>query len=39
MKVKIKKEGKKKEYKLIESWSEVTLEKWLELGRLENGRS
>ena len=37
MKVKIKKEGKKKEYKLIESWSEVTLEKWLELGRLENG--
>ena len=37
MKIKVKKEGKKKEYKLIESWSEVTLEKWLELGRLENG--
>ena len=37
MKIKIKKKGKKKEYKLIESWSEVTLEKWLELGRLENG--
>lgn len=31
MKVKIKKEGKVKEYKLISSWSEVTLEKWLEL--------
>ena len=37
MKIKIKKKGKKKEYKLIGSWSEVTLEKWLELGRLENG--
>ena len=31
MKVKIKKEGKKKEFKLISSWSEVTLEKWLKL--------
>ena len=31
MKVKIKKDGKKKEFKLISSWSEVTLEKWLKL--------
>ena len=31
MKVKIKKKGKKKEFKLISSWSEVTLEKWLKL--------
>jgi hypothetical protein len=31
MKVKIVKEGKKKEFKLINSWSEVTLEKWLKL--------
>jgi hypothetical protein len=37
MKIKIKKEGKKKEYKLINNWSEVTLEKWVELSRLENG--
>jgi hypothetical protein len=31
MKVKIKKEGKTKEYKLISKWSDVTLENWLEL--------
>jgi len=31
MKVNIKKKGKKKEYKLISSWTEVTLEKWLKL--------
>ena len=31
MKVKIKKEGKSKVYNLIDSWSEVTLEKWLKL--------
>ena len=31
MKVKIKKKGMKKEFKLISSWSEVTLEKWLKL--------
>ena len=37
MKVKIKKEGKTKKYKLISSWEEVTLEKWVKLGRLENG--
>ena len=31
MKVKIKKKGKKKSYNLINSWSDVTLEKWIEL--------
>ena len=31
MKVKIKKEGKTKQFKLISSWKEVTLEKWLKL--------
>tara|TARA_R110002110_G_scaffold118032_1_gene291549 strand:+ start:66 stop:665 length:600 start_codon:yes stop_codon:yes gene_type:complete len=31
MKVKIKKKGKVKQFKLISSWEEVTLEKWLEL--------
>ncbi len=31
MKIKIKKEGKAKEYNLISSWEEVTLEKWLKL--------
>ena len=31
MKVKIKKEGKTKEYKLISKWSDVTLENWLQL--------
>jgi len=31
MKVKIKKEGKVKEFKLISSWEDVTLEKWLNL--------
>ena len=29
MKVKVKKEGKVKEFKLINSWEEVSLEKWL----------
>lgn len=37
MKVKIVKEGKKKEFKLINSWSEVTLEKWLKLIDLQKG--
>ena len=37
MKVKIKKEGKTKQYKLISSWEDVTLEKWLELIDLETG--
>lgn len=31
MKVKIKKEGKVKRFKLISKWSDVTLEKWLKL--------
>ena len=31
MKVKIKKKGKKKSYNLINSWADVTLEKWIEL--------
>tara|TARA_R110000751_G_scaffold65819_7_gene134546 strand:+ start:1323 stop:1922 length:600 start_codon:yes stop_codon:yes gene_type:complete len=31
MKVKIKKEGKTKEFKLINSWSEVNLDTWLKL--------
>jgi hypothetical protein len=31
MKVKIKKKGKVKQFKLISSWEEVTLEKWLKL--------
>ena len=31
MKVKIKKEGKVKQFKLISSWEDVTLEKWLKL--------
>ena len=31
MKVKIKKQGKVKQFKLISKWSDVTLEKWLKL--------
>ena len=37
MKVNIKKKGKKKEYKLISSWTDVTLEKWLKLVSLKTG--
>tara|TARA_R110001632_G_scaffold113764_1_gene224914 strand:- start:101 stop:742 length:642 start_codon:yes stop_codon:yes gene_type:complete len=37
MKVKIKKEGREKTYNLISSWSEVTLEKWIELIDIETG--
>ena len=37
MKVKIKKQGKTKEFKLISSWEEVTLEKWLKLIDFHNG--
>ena len=37
MKVKIKKEGKVKEFKLISSWKDVTLEKWLNLISFESG--
>ena len=35
MKVKIKKEGKQETFNLIDSWSDVTLEKWAELIALE----
>ena len=31
MKVKIKKKGKSKDYNIIDSWSDVTLEKWMEI--------
>ena len=31
MKVKIKKKGKVKEFKLINKWEDVTLEKWIKL--------
>lgn len=38
MKVKVKKEGEKiKEFKLISSWEDVTLEKWLKLIDFETG--
>ena len=37
MKVKVKKAGKVKEFKLISKWSDVTLEKWLKLIDLETG--
>ena len=37
MKVKIKKQGKKETYNLIDSWSEVTLERWLKIIDLETG--
>ena len=37
MKVKIKKEGKVKQFKLISSWEEVTLEKWLKLVNFNEG--
>jgi len=31
MKIKVEKQGKKKTYNLIESWEDVTLEKWVKL--------
>jgi hypothetical protein len=37
MKVKIKKKGKVKEFKLISSWEEVTYEKWIKLIDFKNG--
>ena len=37
MKVNIQKEGKVKKFKLISSWKEVTLEKWLKLIDFETG--
>ena len=37
MKVKIKKEGKTKQYNVISKWSEVSLENWLKLVEAETG--
>jgi hypothetical protein len=37
MKVKIKKDGKKETYNLIDSWSDVTLEKWIQVIDAETG--
>ena len=37
MKVKIKKQGKQKTYNLIDSWSDVTLEKQLKVIDVETG--
>ena len=37
MKVKIKKQGKKETFNLIDSWSDVTLEKWIKVIDLETG--
>jgi len=37
MRVKVKKEGKVKEFKLISSWEDVTLEKWLKLIEFQEG--
>ena len=37
MKVKIKKQGKVKQFKLISKWSDVTLEKWIKLIDYHNG--
>jgi hypothetical protein len=37
MKVKIKKEGKEENFNLIDSWSDVTLEKWADLVALQEG--
>ena len=37
MKVKIKKQGKTKQYNVISKWSDVTLDKWLKLVEAEKG--
>jgi hypothetical protein len=37
MKVKIKKQGKTKQYNVISKWSDVTLEKWLKLVEAQTG--
>ena len=37
MKLKVKKEGKQETYNLIDSWADVTLEKWLEIIKIETG--
>ena len=39
MKVKIKKAGKTKEYNVINSWSDVTLEKWVKLSSEKGSKS
>ena len=39
MKVKIKKEGKTKEYNLINSWADVTLEQWVKLSSEKGSKS
>jgi|LULN01.1.fsa_nt_gb hypothetical protein len=38
MQIKVKKKGKTKKYKLIESWEDVTLEQWVRLGELADGK-
>ena len=37
MKVKVKKDGKIKQFKLINSWPDVSLETWLKLIEFETG--
>ena len=37
MKIKIKKDGKRKEFRLIKKWKDVTLKKWLKLIDFHNG--
>ena len=37
MKIKIKEQGKTKEFKLINSWSDVSLERWLKLIEFQTG--
>ena len=37
MKIKVKKGGKVKQFKLINSWSDVTLETWLKLIEFDTG--
>ena len=37
MKVKIKKQGKVKEFKLISKWEDVTMEKWLQIEGYHDG--
>ena len=37
MKLKVKKEGKQETYNLIDSWAEVSLEKWMKIIEIETG--
>ena len=37
MKLKVKKEGKQETYNLIDSWADVTLEKWMQIIKIETG--